>query len=579
MVVKISDGVAFGGLVRYMTHDAPGPERGSKPPTTTERVAWSRCENLPADDPELAIRIMAATVRDADHLKAAAGVSARGRKLQKPVKHIVISWPAGDEPSETEQLEATSALLTDLGLEDRQRVTVAHDDRDHRHVHICVNRVSDVDGRAAPSNNERRTASTWAEKFELERERRPRIECPARVENRQCREEREGSTIHTTPKRRRRDTGEPVDPLPGETMLWGVHRETWKHIPADDPAARRTRRELARDLEAVRDDAGPAPGATLERRRPPLYSRAEIEIEMEAREPQPAEMLAEMLTEMEARRRERAARQPEAAQATRDQAAAPPPPRPTAEDLLAAFDLEDEVAAQKRQRRRPPHPPPAASPAPQTNEPPPSERARDDAVAEAVTAPRRADPDPAPAPDIYRDPVHTAGGEDAQEAGGADTLPRVHDEPEPSVAPPPAAETPEAPASGGFFRTLLGRQRPSAAETPPEAPVAAETPEAPASGGFFRTLLGRQHPSAAETPPEAPVAAETPPEAPVAAETPPEAPVAAETPEAPPDPPDPYGNPVLGMRGEDKREAGGAERSQVHDRKHPKRDGRTGGGR
>ena len=301
MVVKTLDGTSFAGLIRYMTHDAP--ERGSKP-TTTERVGFCRCDNVPTDDPEMASRIMAATVRDAEYLKAAAGVSARGRKLQRPVKHFIISWPKGAEPSETEQLEAVSGLLTELDLEDRQRVTVSHRDRGHRHVHVCVNRVSHVDGRAAPLHHERRECSTWAEKFE--RERRQRIECPVRVENRQRRERREGPTIHTVRKRRRRDTGEPVDPLPGETKLWAMHFQAWKHIPADDPSARRTRHELARNLEAVRDDAGPAPGATLERRpRPPLYSRAEIEMETRLR-------------------RERAARQPAAA---RDQAAAPPPPR------------------------------------------------------------------------------------------------------------------------------------------------------------------------------------------------------------------------------------------------------------
>ncbi len=115
---------------------------------------------------------MASTVRDANYLKAAAGVSARGRKLQKPVKHIVISWPAGAEPSENEQLDATSALLTELGLKDRQRVTVAH--------HICVNRVSHVDGRAAPARDERLTASTWAERFERERRPAHRVPGPGR---------------------------------------------------------------------------------------------------------------------------------------------------------------------------------------------------------------------------------------------------------------------------------------------------------------------------------------------------------------------------------------------------------------
>ena len=76
--------------------------------------------------------------------------------------------------------------------------------------------------------------------------------------------------IRTAPKRRRRDTGELVDPLPGETELWAAHYKVWKNIPKNDPSARRTRRELARDLDdkdTAEDAARDA--ARKRRRRPP----------------------------------------------------------------------------------------------------------------------------------------------------------------------------------------------------------------------------------------------------------------------------------------------------------------------
>ena len=551
MVVKILNGAAFGGLVRYMTHDAP--ERDSKPRTTTERVAWSRCENLPTGDPEMAIRVMASTVRDADYLKAAGGVSARGRKLQKPVKHIVISWPAGAEPSENEQLEATSALLTELGLEDRQRVTVAHDDRDHRHVHICVNRVSHVDGRTAPARNERLTASTWAERFE--RERRQRIECPARVENRQRREdpEREEKAIRTAPKRRRRDTGELVDPLPGETALWAAHYKVWKNIPKNDPSARRTRRELARDLEAVREYAGPAPGATLERRPTPLYSRAEIDAEERRRTEQARADVLE-LQEILARDRQAQLDEKQAAVARLEQQA-------------AQARLEEEQA----ERRKPAAVPPTRS------------GGRPAAAQDMVARDRQEDEEHAAAPAAEETPAAPAAATrpcgqpaaaqdiDAREqalqatsdARVQETLERIQREYEAQWGPDPEPET--APAR-------RPRRPPAAAETPT---AAAETPTAPVARRVMDKVLnlfGRQRPSAA------PAAATRPRGQPAAAEDiDTRDRVAAPGPKPPlATPPDPYSAPILLDRGGDANKPGGADPAQVHEDRERQKRGRTG---
>ena len=68
-------------LLAYITHDAKDRE-------TADRVEWTEAVNIPVDDGPTCGRIMARNVRDADALKAANGISTRGRKLKKPYEHI-----------------------------------------------------------------------------------------------------------------------------------------------------------------------------------------------------------------------------------------------------------------------------------------------------------------------------------------------------------------------------------------------------------------------------------------------------------------------------------------------------------
>ena len=63
---------------------------------------------------------------------------------------------------------AVDGSLQALGMEDRQAVVVAHNDTDHRHLHVVVNRVSAEDGRAANRSNDRLKLSRWAERWERE---------------------------------------------------------------------------------------------------------------------------------------------------------------------------------------------------------------------------------------------------------------------------------------------------------------------------------------------------------------------------------------------------------------------------
>ena len=167
MVPRIhKGGRLFAGVVAYLTHDAHTAD--DRRPASSARVGVVEVENLPECDPETAGRIMHGTARDADELKRLAGVSTRGRKLDRPVYHYSLSWAPGERPSAEDKLAAARASLRAVGMEDRQALVIEHTDRKHQHVHVVVNRVSAEDGRAASVSHDARALSRWARTWERE---------------------------------------------------------------------------------------------------------------------------------------------------------------------------------------------------------------------------------------------------------------------------------------------------------------------------------------------------------------------------------------------------------------------------
>lgn len=171
-------GPSFKGAALYYLHDKR--ESGEAERLTAERVAWTHTLNLPTDDPDKAWRMMATTAMKAGELKAAAGVKATGNKLTKPALAYSLSWHPDEKPSQAEQIEAARETLQLLGLSEHQAVIVAHRDEPHAHVHVIVNRVHPVEGRAAKLSNSKSILSKWAQAYE---EKRGRVICPKRVEN------------------------------------------------------------------------------------------------------------------------------------------------------------------------------------------------------------------------------------------------------------------------------------------------------------------------------------------------------------------------------------------------------------
>jgi hypothetical protein len=77
-------------------------------------------------------------------------------------------------------MEAARSSLEAQGLEEHQAIILCHTDEPQAHVHIIVNRVHPVTGKAATLSNSKLKLSQWAEAYER---KRGKVYCPQRVRN------------------------------------------------------------------------------------------------------------------------------------------------------------------------------------------------------------------------------------------------------------------------------------------------------------------------------------------------------------------------------------------------------------
>src|SRR5215510_9507236 len=113
MVPRISgQGASFMGAGLYYLHD--------KTALTNERVGFTHTENLPTDDPDMAVRWMAYTAMNAEELKRHAGVKRTGGPAEKPVWTMSLAWHPEQEPDQEEMIDAMNSALASLGLQHHQ---------------------------------------------------------------------------------------------------------------------------------------------------------------------------------------------------------------------------------------------------------------------------------------------------------------------------------------------------------------------------------------------------------------------------------------------------------------------------
>ncbi|NOR70833.1 MAG: relaxase/mobilization nuclease domain-containing protein, partial [Methylomarinum sp.] len=179
MIPKINNrGHSFKGVTAYLMHD--------KKASTSERVAWSETGNMHTQDIEKAALVMAYIDKNADSLKRDFGGSAAGRKSEVGnVYHYSLSWAHGENPDQQHQQEQALKTLERLGLSTHQYYMVAHDDTEHKHVHIVANLIDLETGRVHTPSFDKRELQAWA----LEYEKEHIMHCHKREENAKKREQ------------------------------------------------------------------------------------------------------------------------------------------------------------------------------------------------------------------------------------------------------------------------------------------------------------------------------------------------------------------------------------------------------
>lgn len=135
MIAHAVTGSGFKGVVSYLEtgygKDASG------------RVEWSQVRNLASEDMKLSASIMRHTANQSVRCK-------------KPVYHMAISWPEGDNVNKEIMEQVAERTLNDIGLAEHQALIVAHNDTDHEHIHMVVNRVHPETGKAWATSHDRK---------------------------------------------------------------------------------------------------------------------------------------------------------------------------------------------------------------------------------------------------------------------------------------------------------------------------------------------------------------------------------------------------------------------------------------
>lgn len=166
MIPVATTGTSFQGCVSYMAHDKRAESERAR--RTSERVAWTLTRNLPTDDVDKAWRIMSFTAEHQKEIKAAAGERLSGQRCRKPVYSLTLAWDPSQTPSRDEMLRAAEGALKTLKMADRQAVIFCHTDEPQPHIHIVINRVCHLTGRAADIKRDWIKLSKWAEGYERE---------------------------------------------------------------------------------------------------------------------------------------------------------------------------------------------------------------------------------------------------------------------------------------------------------------------------------------------------------------------------------------------------------------------------
>ncbi len=96
---------------------------------TGDRVEAIRVTNCANDEPGLALAEIANTQERNTTSKT------------DKTYHLIVSFPPGERPIEAQLKDIEETLCAAIGLADHQRISAVHNDKDHFHFHVAINKV------------------------------------------------------------------------------------------------------------------------------------------------------------------------------------------------------------------------------------------------------------------------------------------------------------------------------------------------------------------------------------------------------------------------------------------------------
>lgn len=138
-----TQGRGFGGLARYVV-DAkgqPSPETWTRTADYIldtahggAKVSGVRVTNCDTDDAALATAAVLAVQDQYDHRPGRKSAASRSY-------HLVISFPPGERPPAHVLRAVEDELVRAIGYGQHQRLSAIHNDTDHLHIHVAINKV------------------------------------------------------------------------------------------------------------------------------------------------------------------------------------------------------------------------------------------------------------------------------------------------------------------------------------------------------------------------------------------------------------------------------------------------------
>ena len=112
---------SYGRLVKYIVRDGEDPE-------IMASLRMTNCHNI-EDDYELGIKLVEATQ------------ALNRRSEADKTYHLIVSFQAGENPSKAQLEDIEDTLVASIGMAEHERISVVHNDTDHLHIHMAINKI------------------------------------------------------------------------------------------------------------------------------------------------------------------------------------------------------------------------------------------------------------------------------------------------------------------------------------------------------------------------------------------------------------------------------------------------------